>query len=190
MALSGVLSAATTSANHSSSVRTPIPGLRLTLPASEEPAAAVVILNVPLFYVSDTRSDQDQGVVFSLLHEEIVVAHGGYSFPYEAHGKGRLPITLTAAVPLKQTPTEVVAVWETYGRGLRANIDSFSTLIATLAPMLSEGRIREADAGNTALKRDSSRRAAERPPQASEIWIPFRPGSSVQVRFRGPARGP
>jgi mannose-binding lectin len=107
---------------------TPIPGLAIVLPRGVKDNV-LLILNVPNPYASGNNFP---GGNFSIQVDGQVIAPFA-TFTYNEQvppSTGRIPTTLTAAVPLSQTADlKVEAVWRGV-RGSTVHIDSPATLSA------------------------------------------------------------
>jgi hypothetical protein len=126
-------------------------------------------------------------VVFTLQRDgREILARGGYSFPFESRHNGRLPMSLSVAVPLGLEATELSACWEVYGAGLTARIDSHSTLVAIVG---GSGEMTASPAVGWESSERSVSRSAPARTAPSEVSIPFLPGYVARVRYDGSGGG-
>jgi hypothetical protein len=143
-----VLSASINHANTSGHEMEDIEGLTVTTMDLNAPSDLIVALTIPLFYVTGCSSGQDQGVSFVIRYTQNLIVIppsscpaiilGGYTFPYQQHANGRLPITLTAHISWEDLKggdpayitrqRTVFAQWQAWGNNVAAHIDVKSSL--------------------------------------------------------------
>ena len=107
-----------------------MPGLAITLPAGVG-ELALVILNVPNPYAT---GNSNPGGNFGIqVNGTVQSAYASFTYnEVNPPSTGRVPTTLTVAVPLSgKTTTAVVAVWSGV-RGSTVHIDSPATLSAVI----------------------------------------------------------